>query len=83
MKIRQSRFLPPFGDIKPPSKQNSLRILPAFFGDRFVEKESGLRTYNPSAEEEDIFVFTQNFKLGKKFKNLKHIAVDDLTKTLQ
>jgi hypothetical protein len=26
-------------------------IVPAFFGDQFVEKDGGLRTYKPSAEE--------------------------------
>jgi hypothetical protein len=30
---------------------NEKYIVPAFFGDRFVGKENGLRKYNPSGEE--------------------------------
>jgi hypothetical protein len=35
----------------PNSPLNIKFIVPAFFGDRFVEKDGGLRTYNLSAEE--------------------------------
>jgi hypothetical protein len=40
------------GDITPPP--NIKYIVPSFFGDRFVEKDGGLRTYKPSAEEEEV-----------------------------
>jgi hypothetical protein len=35
-------------------------IVLAFFGDQFVGKDGGLRTHNPSAEEErglDVFLY--------------------------
>ncbi len=44
-------------------------IVPIFFADWFVEKEGGLRTHNPSAEEEEgleafLCLTDQNFELG-------------------
>jgi hypothetical protein len=44
-------------------------IVPAFFGDRFVDQEGGLRKHNPSATEEgglEAFLDTAalNFDLG-------------------
>jgi hypothetical protein len=44
-------------------------IVPAFFGDRFVEKECGLLTHNPPAEEVGglgicLYLAAQNFVPG-------------------
>ncbi len=73
-----------------PNRPSNIKcIIPAFFGDRIVAKEGGLRTHNPSAEEVGglqafLYLATQNQEKNSrsKFNNFKkHIAVDVLTKT--
>jgi hypothetical protein len=63
---------------KPNCPPNIKSIVPAFFGDRFVEKLGGLRTYNPSAEEVkrlEVFcikrIRTLNTNLKFKLKSKK------------
>jgi hypothetical protein len=66
-------------------------IIPAFFGDRFVEREGGMHIHNLSAEEVEglhavLYIESENFELGQtyeiKLKILKHIGTfEDLTKS--
>jgi hypothetical protein len=49
-KVRANRI--PNGVWETPNHPPNIKCIdPAVFGDRFVEKDRGLRTHNPSAEE--------------------------------
>jgi hypothetical protein len=66
-KYRASRLRTCLGDTEPPSKHKMYSY--HIFADWFVEKEGGLRTHNPSAEEEGgleafLYLTDQNFELG-------------------